>query len=69
MTKAYTHTLAASEIEHELTLDDVAAQLPRRAFIDNGQAVVLLKDVGSALVSSTARCVFAGSPASFARVE
>lgn len=66
MAEKYTHTLTDLEVKIGITLDDVAAQLTRLAFIDNGQAVVMPQDIAPALAQSTARCAFAGKAASFA---
>lgn len=59
----YTHTLTPLEIALRVTLEDVARELPRGLFTDNGQAFTTA-DVSPALAMSVARCAF-GAPARF----
>lgn len=63
----YVHILTPLEIAFGVTLEDVARELPRGAFFDNGQAFAM--DIsGSALAGSVARCAF-GKPAAFAGIN
>jgi hypothetical protein len=58
---SYTHTLTPLEIACGVTLEDVARELPRGLFIDNGTAFIVAGTCGPALAGSVARCAFSGA--------
>lgn len=61
----YTHTLTDIEEACGVTLEDVARELPRGGFIDEGRAFVT--DAASpALAMSVARAAYAGAAVRFA---
>lgn len=56
----YTHELTPIEIECGVTLDDVARELPRGAFREDGSVFVVSRDTAPAVAFSTARAAFGG---------
>jgi hypothetical protein len=62
----YTHTLTPTEEACGVTLDDVARELPRGVFRDNGRVFVVAESAGPALAASVARCAFGGAPVEYA---
>ena len=62
--RTYTHTLTELEIACGVTLADVARELPRGVFRENGDTFVVSADCGPALAGSVARCAF-GAPAEY----
>lgn len=60
----YVHTLTEIETACGVTLEDVARELPRGTFRENGTVFVVYWDASPALASSVARCAF-GAPAEY----
>lgn len=57
----YTHQLTEIEMMCGVTIEEVAEELPRGVFRDNGETFVVAGDLGPALAGSVARCAFAGA--------
>lgn len=60
----YTHTLTDIEQACGITLEDVARELPRGCFRENGTVFIVSDDCGPALAGSVARCAF-GRPVKY----
>ena len=65
-----TYVLALTELELAcgVTLEDVARELPRGLFIENGAAFMVSRDISPALASSVARCAFS-APVKFSHLS